>query len=297
MFSRVLVPLDGSSESNVALPLARTLAQASGASITLLRVVPSTVLPADQIASEEAQRSLDRIAGELASAGVRVDAAVREGDPAEQILEQTRATAADLIVMRTHGRAGVERAVLGSVTQRVLAGCAVPLAVLRPDQKQISHVRSLLVPVDGSPGGALALGAAVGLAQVTHAAIKLIEVSVPIPMEVYAGYGGMTYYDPAWDEDALAAARAYVSNLAQRLRGRGLAVDAEARMAPSVAATIVAAADASGADLIVMSTQALTGVARLLLGSVADAVVRTAHCPTLLVHRTGERPPLPEVHS
>jgi len=59
----------------------------------------------------------------------------------------------------------------------------------------------------------------------------------------------------------------------------------EARQAPNVAETIVAVAEEGAADLIVMSTQALTGAARALLGSVADAVVRSAHCPVLVVHR------------
>jgi nucleotide-binding universal stress UspA family protein len=63
-------------------------------------------------------------------------------------------------------------------------------------------------------------------------------------------------------------------------------------VAPSVAAAIVKTAEARSADLIVMSTQALTGAARALLGSVTDAVVRSAHCPVLAIHATRPVPPI-----
>jgi nucleotide-binding universal stress UspA family protein len=96
----------------------------------------------------------------------------------------------------------------------------------------------------------------------------------------------MAYYDPAWDEETLASAETYVAALVKRLQSAGLVASGEARMAADVAGNICSVAQQETADLIVMSTQALTGPARALLGSVADAVVRTAHCPVVLIHRT-----------
>jgi nucleotide-binding universal stress UspA family protein len=285
MFSRILVPLDGSPESNVALPVARTVADATGASITLLRVLPSSTLPGDRLLASEATQALDRIVRELQGGDLKVDAHVCYGEAADEILNQLHAQSADLIVMRTHGRAGLERALLGSVAERVLTAGVVPAVFVRPGGRRISHIQTLLVPVDGSPGGAVALGIAVGLARATGATIKLLEIAVPIPLDAWAGYAGMSYYDPAWDEEALASAQTYAQGLVTRLRASGLSADGEARMKPGVAETIVAVAEEVRADLIVMSTEALTGVARFLLGSVADAVVRTAHCPVLLLHR------------
>ena len=287
MFSRILVPLDGTPQSNVALPLARTMARESDVPITLLRVVPEPSSLAERTTFDEVATSLKQIADELASGGVRVESVVRRGEVVDEILLQCREQAADLIVMRTHWRVGLGRAVLGSVTQRVLAESGVPVLLLRPGGRRITHVRKLLVPIDGSPGGAVALGTAVGLVKASGATMKLLQVAVPIPTYVYAGdvYGGMGYIDPAWDEEMLANARSYVEAIVKRLRDTGVIVDGEARQAPDVAATIVAMADEVEADLIVMSTQALTGPARALLGSVADAVVRSAHCPVLLVHR------------
>jgi nucleotide-binding universal stress UspA family protein len=284
LFEKLLVPLDGTAESAIALPMARAMARTPGATFTLLRVVPDAK---DEQARREAQRELDAVAAELIAAGLTAQTVVRTGDPAQQIVQQARADAADLIVMRTHGRAGLARAVLGSVAEHVLALSPAPLLLLRPGGQYVSQIKSVLVPVDGSPGGALALGAAVGLAEASGASLRLLQVVVPIPNYIYGAYAfnGETYVDPAWDEEARLSAQTYVDGLAVRLRGGGLAVDTEVFIAPSVANAIADVAEVRGVDLIVMSTEALTGAARAVLGSVADAVVRTARCPVLLLRR------------
>jgi nucleotide-binding universal stress UspA family protein len=285
MFSNILVPLDGTAQSNAALPLARTIALATGGTITLLRVVKAD----DRTRPAEASGELRRIAAELTTDGPPVKTVICDSDEiGYAVLEQIQQDATDLVIMRTHGRVGIERAVLGSVTQEVLADSNIPIMLLRPGGRRITHIKNLLVPVDGSPGGTLALGTAVQLSQTTGASLQLLEVSVPALTWLYAGdaYSGMSYYDPAWDEDALASARTYVDRVVKRLRTGQIPAEGEARQAPVVAQAIVQAADTSNADMIVMSTRALTGPARALLGSTADAVVRTAHCPVLLIHRT-----------
>jgi nucleotide-binding universal stress UspA family protein len=284
MFSNLLIPLDATPQSAVALPLASAMARATGAKLTLLRVVSATD---NAHAVSDAQRTVDRIAEELSAGGLTVSTIVRTGDPAEQIEQQARAQAADLIVMRTHGRAGLERAVLGSVTERVLTLCPVPLLLLRPGGHRVSTIRSLLVPIDGSPGGALALGAAVALAQATGASLRLLEVVVPIPNYIYTEFAlnAVSYVDPTWDEEAQTSAQTYVDAIAARLCETGLAVEGEIRVGASIADTICGVAEAHGVDIIVMSTDALTGAARAVLGSVADAVVRSAQCPVLLLRR------------
>jgi nucleotide-binding universal stress UspA family protein len=108
-------------------------------------------------------------------------------------------------------------------------------------------------------------------------------------------YGGMGYYDPEWDEESLASAKDYVAGLVARLREEGLTAHGLVFSAPNAADGIVDAADRNLPDLIVMSTRALTGPARTVLGSVANLVVRNAHCPVLLVHRPedADAPPAP----
>src|SRR5690349_18068337 len=154
MFSRILVPLDGTPQSNAALPAARTIAQATGASVLLLQVLESGELAAS--ANDTADR-LARVAGELAASGVRVESAVRSGLAADEIADQVREQAADLVIMRTRGHAGIQRALMGSVAEGLLSRTDVPIMMLRPGGRRMDRIANLLVPVDGSPGGALAL--------------------------------------------------------------------------------------------------------------------------------------------
>ena len=284
MFSNILVPLDGTAASNAGLPLARTVVKETGGAVTLLRVVR----PGDAVATQQALAELSRMSVELADSVAEVDSAVvQSADIAGAILEHIQRLRIDLVIMRTHGRAGINRAVLGSVTQDVLAGSCVPVMLVRPGGRQIRQVRKLMVPIDGSPGGSLALGTAVQLSRITGASLKLLEVAVPAASWMYPGdgFGGMAYYDPAWDEEALAGARAYVHWVVSRLHAAHVDGEGEARQERMVAEAIVQSADSAESDLIVMSTRALTGPARAILGSTADAVVRAAHCPVLLIHR------------
>jgi nucleotide-binding universal stress UspA family protein len=287
MFSNILVPLDWTAESTIALPLARTVAWATGGSITLLRVVR----PHDAAGLKQASTELERLSAESMETGPRVESAVAEaGNVAHEILAQIQRRHVDLVIMRTHGRAGLNRAVLGSVTQDVLANARVPVMVLRPGCRRITHIGKLLVPIDGSPGGTLALSTAVQLSRTTGASLKLLQVAAPATTAMYPGegYAGMSYYDPAWDEEALASARGYVDGMVARVRATNVDVEGEACQEPVVVNAIIRAAEAEPVDLIVMSTRALTGPARVLLGSTADAVVRSAHCPVLLLHRGSE---------
>lgn len=280
---RLLVPLDGSAESNAALPLARTLADVMGLPIRLLRVVPLE----DLQTGHQARMNLYRIAEELASSGLSVESIVREGPPGEEILAEIQTTPIGLVVMRTHGRAGLSRAILGSVTERVLRDAHLPMVLLRPGGHRVTKLAKLLVPVDGTPGGAVALGAAVGLARQSGASIKLIQITVPLAMQqpMVGGFGSMAYIDPAWDEQALASAKGYVAGLQANLQAQGLDATGQAMRALDVAEAIVEVATTDATDMVVMSTHALTGPARAVLGSVADAVVRSAPCPVLLVRR------------
>jgi nucleotide-binding universal stress UspA family protein len=286
MFNRILVPLDGTAESNAALPAVRTIAQATGASVCLLQILESH--EAQAVANDTADK-LKRVATELAGSGLRVESMVRPGQAADEIVQQVGEQGADLVVMRTRGQAGIQRAVMGSVAERLLSRTDVPIIMLRPGGRRMDKITNLLVPVDGSPGGALALASGVNLAKATGARIRLVEVVVPMAFHTLAPEGGgPIYYDPAWDDEALSAARTYVDGMVARLRQSEVVAEGDARMARDIAGAIVESADQHTSDLIVMSTHALTGLQRAVLGSVADAVVRTASCPVLLLRRRGQ---------
>jgi nucleotide-binding universal stress UspA family protein len=167
----------------------------------------------------------------------------------------------------------------------VVAASGRPVLLLKPDGKRLEHIDTLLVPVDGTAGGILGLSAAVGLARTAGARLILLEVVQPMPMWLYGG-DGVAYVDAAWEEEALHAAETYVAGLGERLRKAGLQVETRTARG-EVAASIHTVADETDTDLVVMSTHALTGPARAVLGSVADVVVRTSRRPVLLVRRAG----------
>ncbi len=292
MFTKLLVPLDGTAEAAVALPPARGLAVATHASVVLLRTIPTGQ---DAFASQDADLAAEYLKGvqrELAGAGIPVTTSVRRGEPAEEIVGEAVAHNADLIVMATHGRSGVGRMVLGSVATAVLERSPIPLMLMRPGGRRTTEIKRLFVPVDGTPGGSLALGAAVGLARATGAKIFLLEVVVPVPAYAYEAMPGATlggYVDTQWDLEAQDSARGYVDGLAARLRATGIDAEGHARVG-AVAETLAAAAKEVDADVLVMSTHALTGPARALLGSVADEMVRRADRPVLVVRREAPSP-------
>ena len=287
MFNKLLVPLDGTTEAAAALPAATTLARSTGASITLVRVPVSDGDPAEALMGDHiAEDELRATAEELAAGGLKVDWVIGTPPVPRFIIDAAAARDADAIVMATHGRTGLARAFAGSAFERVVADSGRLVLLLKPDGKRLDRIETLLVPVDGTAGGALALGAAVALAHATEARLVLVDVVPPTPPWMYGGvgYAPLLYVDPAWDEEALRSAETYVEGLRKRLQESGLQVETKA-VRGEVAATIDVVAEQTSADMIVMSTHALTGPARAVLGSVADSVVRTGHRPVLLVHR------------
>lgn len=144
MFKRILVPLDGSTFAESVLPQAEMLARCGGAEIELLRVTvhPSTFVyvpdPAALAELYDSDRShcedyLREMSNRVAQrSGLRVVTAVLEGTVADAILDYAEETNADLVVMSTHGRTGMERWLLGSVAERVVRGAKVPVMLIRP---------------------------------------------------------------------------------------------------------------------------------------------------------------------
>ncbi|MCW8166773.1 universal stress protein [Verminephrobacter aporrectodeae subsp. tuberculatae] len=144
MFEHILVPVDGSKTSLLAVSKAAALAKAFGSVVTSVYVIdpyPFTGVGADfaygqaqytNAATAEASIALDATRRAMAEAGVPVSTLVGEGHAVhEGILRALESTGADLIVMGSHGRRGLERLVLGSVTQRVLGVVRIPVLVVR----------------------------------------------------------------------------------------------------------------------------------------------------------------------
>jgi nucleotide-binding universal stress UspA family protein len=239
MLTRLLVPLDGTIEAAAALPAAATLARAMGGTITLVRVAPGSIGDPDE-ARREGQRAEDEVraaAEELAKDGLTVDWVVRPAPVAPSIIRAAELLNSDVIVMASHACSGLARVFAGSVSERVVADSSRPVLLVTPRGKRLDQIGTLLVPA----GGALALGAAVRLAQAAGARLVLLDVVWPTPLWMYAGVGfaPATYIDPAWEEESLRSAETYVEGLSGRLRRAGLHVESRAlkgEVAPTIQA-------------------------------------------------------------
>lgn len=296
MYRRLLVPLDSSEFSERALPMAVSIARQLEAQMILTRVASASTFPgadateAQVRAVAEAKDYLAGVAATVSEQGLKVEVAVPYEDAAEGILLEIGLRGADLVIMCTHGRSGLGRWIYGSVAEQVLQRSPVPVVLvpptgevmtLRQDPTRASgcEAAAFIVPLDGSPFAEAALPHAAGLARAFGGTILLLTVVEP-HMTAYT-YAEVSVV-PAASARLYSEAEAYVSEVAHRLRETGLTV--ETMTEEGWAANIIARkSEAPGSGLIVMATHGRTGIARLLLGSVALQVVRRSTLPVMLV--------------
>ncbi|QOS13055.1 UspA domain protein [Haloferax gibbonsii] len=151
MYDRILVPLDGSAPADEALDRAIDLAATADATVYALYVVDERVLHATQLDAgglvrayeEEGERIVSEAVEAADPVGVEVVTAVEHGSPHRAILRYAEEVDADLIVMGTHGRRGIERYLLGSVTERVLRMADVPVLTIRSEDSPVEEEESL----------------------------------------------------------------------------------------------------------------------------------------------------------
>jgi nucleotide-binding universal stress UspA family protein len=291
MYQIILLPLDGSPLAERALPYATLVARASGAVLVLVRAAQAAHGGAgdgDKRAQQaeavrEAEDYLAAVVGALArqEGQLPVETVVRYGPAAEAILQETRLREAGLVVMATHGRSGLGRWLYGSVADTVLRHATVPILLVPAtavyDWPQDRRPRMLL-PLDGSELAAAILAPAGELATTLQATLLLLQVVEPV-VSPYSELYGAAPFDPS---ARLTWAREYLEQMAAALRGRGHTVAIHAEVGPA-ASTIAAVARQQRADLIAMATHGRSGLARLVLGSVATGVLQLAGRPLLLV--------------
>jgi nucleotide-binding universal stress UspA family protein len=290
VISKILVPLDGSQAAETVLPYVESIATATNARVLLVAAVDR---PRDwgedadrDLKGErhEAESYLRRIQDELASAtGNDVQAEVIATEPAGAILAASETHQPDLIAMTTHGRSGAARWVLGSVAAKVLHATHTPMLVVRPpeDSKPADapDITKILIPLDGSELSASVLPFAADLAKSLGASIVLFH-AVFEPVMTYPGAEAV--FTGGVIEQIESGAREYLATAASDLSKRG--VKAESVVAVGNATDgIVWAADREVAGLIAMSTHGRSGIGRVVLGSIADSVVRRTSLPVILV--------------
>lgn len=297
MDEAILVPLDGSELAEQALAPAIELCRMGSASLHLVRAL--LWAPDSPLSSGEEGEYLDgvakRVAAELGRAvttAVLPESAKRSGDwpasardVARYILDYAASHSIGTLVMATHGRGGIARAWFGSVADAIIRASELPVLLIRPDTAEDAArpIRRVLVPLDAEAGSRRALPPATRLAAAFGASLTLLRV-IPWPYQVHGTLTPVTVVGPGTDIDAARDhAREQLEADAAEPRAAGLHVDIAVMDDVSPGRAIVHFAEQHGIDLIALATHARKGFERMVLGSVADKVLRGAECPVLLV--------------
>lgn len=272
-FAKIAVPVDFSELSDGALALAEQIAERSGGELAVLYADP--FLPPPHFTSSQIEKiaqdleesrglasdELERHVAGLLTRGVRYRTSVIENLPVPAIVDWARDNAPDLIVMGTHGRSGLNRFMLGSVTERVLRETPVPLLTVRSASTSPRSIRKILCPVNFTGSAQKALEHAAVLARLMQAELTVVHVSD----------------GDAEGEDALSSLEGCIrpienSPAIQRVTLRGVPDE-----------TVLRYAEENGTDLIVLAATHRRFLDTTVLGSTTVHVIRHSAVPVLTV--------------
>jgi nucleotide-binding universal stress UspA family protein len=320
MFDRILVPLDGSEVAEGILPFVTAIAKGTEATVTLLAVIDTTSMEvararaeaqssmapgslfvtstrpqpivdtyrtqSEEAAEEEAKTALRVIAKRLADQGVEARVEASSGPVAEEILRVAKKGRCDLIAMSTHGRGAIARAILGSVTDKVIHSSNVPTLTITPERAETYWdddvvLSKILVPLDGSGLAETALPYVEDLARslslevILARVVKLVGLSTPHSDPSIIGTGDL-------ELEIEREAADYLEEVASRLEANGL--DASYKLLRGATAkAITQLAQDTPQDIIALTTHGRSGLTRWVLGSVAEALVRASGDPVLVI--------------
>jgi nucleotide-binding universal stress UspA family protein len=290
---KILLPTDGHKLSEQALKLGLELAQRlrAGAVIGLVHQPPlsEVELEADKQIRAAEQAVLHRWQRYGDEHLMPLTTRLVEGyDIAQELVALAKETACDMVVMGTHGREGLARLLMGSVAERVVRLAHLPVLLLRLSQTihtSVEFPKRILVALDGSEASSDALRQAAQLARQLGSELVLLH-GIPDVRAPILGYESMMYSSSDPDE----------VDAQLQLEGHSILQKAKDQIAPlestaivsrakgnRIADLILQTAQEQQADLIAIGTHGYSGLDRLLLGSVAEAVVHHAKVPVLVV--------------
>jgi nucleotide-binding universal stress UspA family protein len=304
MFRRILVPLDGSPISEQVLPIVAHLQEQTGAQLRLIHVLDFTApIPRDVenpedwrgCAERDARCYLSQVGAQLAGEERVVDIAIREGGQVGSILTEAHDWQADLILMSTHGRSGINRTWLGSVADAVVREAHLPVLLVRAQEEApnvFSGFRHILIPLDDAPFSREILGPALRLAQLDRSRVTLLHILHPwiVPLPVLANATGVPEMGSAGVHDQVERAEQHLAEIAFGLDAALPDVTAHVQVGEGPdSMDILNYAGKYGADLIALATRGRAGLRRAVLGSTADEIVRRANVPVLILRPALER--------
>jgi nucleotide-binding universal stress UspA family protein len=288
------VPLDGSAFGEQALPIALAIARSVDGHLHLAHVqhahrsspgygrrTVDTSPALEDLPREQAY--LDQVAQRLRPLwDGAITTALLSGPIALALYDYAVKVEAELIVLTTHGRGPLSRFWLGSVADTLMRWASMPVLLVRPyeqvpDPAHVPTLNHMLLPLDGSALAERMLGPALALGGLMGATYTLLQVVEPVVIEAI----GQAEQGP---EQVEACAWAYLDGLADRLRMGGISIRTDIIVADHPAPAILDYSRQHAVDLIALETHGRGGLNRLLLGSVADKVLRGSVTPVLLQH-------------
>ena len=311
MFTKALVPLDGTEVSEGIIPFITQFARGLEMGVVLATAVEFGPLrsgalgrlagglgqpfsadspgPVPDELQERARRDilsrLDDLADRIALEGIAAESSVGFGPASETIIRMAQESNCDLIAMSTRGRGTLGSGLLGSVTYKVMHESPVPVLAITPERARRHWdadygISRVIVPLDGSELAESVLPYAAVLSGRMDMSVTLVQV-LP-PDDFYTDGYTVIEVQPGAGDRMEADARRYMEGIARQMRDEGLGVAVETVQGkPSF--EIAEMARATDHNMIALATHGRSGVSRLLLGSVAEAVVRESGDPVLVV--------------
>lgn len=295
MFDRIMVPLDGSSASEIALPYAEEIASRLAKEIILVSVCEVAAAGADQLYRTYLKSIEERVLRELEHFECRESPKVRSeiliGSPAPEILRFADENDVSLITMASHGRSGGTPWLLGNVAAKVLRAAKKPVLLIKVAAEattllQRRLIRKVLLPLDGSKLGEQAVPYAEKLIQGVGAQTVLIQALEPlkeIKGEGYRGYPVLSETElRAVNERRKKFAEDYLEGMVKTFKEKGLPASCLV-VRGSPAEQILDYAQKNGVDVIAMSTHGRSGMGRWVFGSVTDKILHAGDTAVLMV--------------
>jgi len=285
MYDRILFPTDGSEPAASALDYALRVAAEHDSTVHVLNVVDTSrddLVHVQEDAIDALERTGEQIVAEAArygsEQGIPVVSDVVRGVPSTSIVEYSQQYDADLIVMPTHGRRGLKRFLVGSVTERVINTAELPVVTVNRghDQSLTYPCREVLVPTDGSRGAELAVAEGVAVAKATGATIHLLHV-------VETGNLGPETRSGLREGELTERANAIVTAAAETANAASVDAVENTIEFGYPARKIRSYIQEHGIDLAVLGTHGATDFSRYMMGGVSSKLVRTSPIPVLWV--------------
>ncbi|ADD07372.1 UspA domain protein (plasmid) [Natrialba magadii ATCC 43099] len=297
LIDSILIPTDDSEGALAGAKHAIALASQTGADVHVLSVVAVrsdlegiTDAMESMYASleDDAKAAVETIADMVRSydEDLEVTTTVKRGTPFQSIREYATRREIDIIAMGTKGRDGVDRVLLGSVTENVLRTARTPVLVV-PPEANLSEINEIafdefLLPTDGSDGAAIAADWGIALASRLESMVHTVYSAETSRLSRAKTPDELLDALEQSGEDAIEAVREQATDAGVSITGT--------ITTGSPADVILTAATERDADLIVMGTHGRTGIGQWFLGSVTENVVRQADVPVFCVPVSAESP-------